>query len=125
MTISHAEMSVRDVSKEKTMQYIRIFRKKDDEEDFFRYWASISTEKTDKDGKGTGKYHRANIPVRMSKKAIETFEANMSKTKTKGIKQLNGKIEGWLKAFEPEEGNPYVYLFINSIEPAQDEEDDE
>ena len=107
------------------MQYIRIFRKKDDDEDFFRYWASISTEKTDKDGKGTGKYHRANMPVRMSKKAVETFEANMSKTKTKGIKQLNGKIEGWLKAFEPEEGNPYVYLFINSIEPVQDEEDDE
>ena len=118
-------MSVRDVSKEKTMQYIRIFRKKDDEEEFFRYWASIATEKLDKDGKGTGKYHRANIPVRMSKDAVRVFEDNMSKTKTKGIKQLNGKIEGWLKAFEPEEGNPYVYLFVNSIEPVSDEEDDE
>ena len=74
------------------MPYIRIFRKKDDEEEFFRYWASIATEKLDKDGKGTGKYHRANIPVRMSKDAVKVFEDNMSKTKTKGIKQLNGKI---------------------------------
>lgn len=107
------------------MQYMRIFRKKDEEEDFFRYWASISSEKVDKDGKGTGKYHRANLPVRMSKEAIKTFEANMEKTKTKGTKMVNGKIEGWLKAYEPEEGNPYVYIFINSIEPIKDDEEDD
>ena len=61
----------------------------------------------------------------MSKEAVKVFEDNMSKTKTKGIKQLNGKIEGWLKAFEPEEGNPYVYLFVNSIEPIQDDEEED
>ena len=61
----------------------------------------------------------------MSKDAVKVFEGNMSKTKTKGIKQLNGKIEGWLKAIEPVEGNPYVYLFVNSIEPIQDDEEED
>ena len=107
------------------MQYMRIFRKKADEGDFFRYWASISTEKVDKDGKGTGKYARANITVRLSNKAADVYNDACEKTQTKGIKQLNGKIEGWLCAAEPKEGQPYVYLFINTITAVEDQEDDE
>ena len=105
------------------MQYMRIFRKKSDDGEFYRYWAGISTEKVDKDGKGTGNYARANIPIRLSTKAAEVYNDNCEKTKTKGTKQLNGKIEGWLCAAEPKEGQPYVYLFINSIElvPEDDE----
>ena len=106
------------------MQYIRVFSKK--EEDYVRYWASISTEKTDKDGKGTGKYARANISVRMSSAAAEVFKDNAAKTKTKGIKQLNCKInDAWLKAAEPKDGEAFVYLFVNALEPAESEEDEE
>lgn len=108
------------------MQYMRIFSKKED--DYVRYWASISTEKTDKDGKGTGKYARANISVRLSGKAQEIFKDKSLKTKTKGIKQLNVKVTDlWLKAAEPKDGEAFVYIFVNAIEPAEssDEEEDE
>lgn len=119
-------MSREDVSKEKTeMQYLRVFSKKDD--DFVRYWASVSTEKVDKDNKPTGKYARANISVRLSSAAAEVFKDNAVKTKTKGIRQLNCKIgDAWLKASEPKDGEAFVYLFVNSMEPAeQDEEEDD
>ena len=107
------------------MQYLRVFSKKDDE--YVRYWASVSTEKVGKDNKPTGKYARANISVRMSSAAAEVFKDNAQKTKTKGIKQLNCKItDAWLKAAEPKEGEAFVYLFVNSLEPAeQDEEEDD
>ena len=107
------------------MQYLRVFSKKED--DFVRYWASISTEKTDKDGKGTGKYARANMPVRLSSAAADLFKDHAEKTKTKGIKQLNVKAtDFWLKATEPKEGDPFVYIFLNKFEVAEkaDEEDD-
>lgn len=108
-----------------TMQYLRVFSKKED--DFVRYWASISTEKTDKDGNGTGKYARANMSVRLSSAAAELFKEHAEKTKTKGIKQLNVKAtDFWLKATEPKEGDPFVYIFLNKFEIAEksDEEDD-
>ena len=104
------------------MQYMRIFREKGDE--FDRYWASISTEKT-KDGKGTGKYFRSNISVRMSKDAEKTFNDNAEKSKSKGIKHLYGEIDGWLKAAETKEGTAYLYLFVNSIKPIQQSEEDD
>ena len=108
------------------MQYLRVFSKKED--DFVRYWASISTEKTDKDGKGTGKYARANMSVRLSSAAADLFKDHAEKTKTKGIKQLNVKAtDFWLKATEPKEGDPFVYIFLNKFEVAEkndDEEDD-
>ena len=108
----------------KEMQYMRIFSKKED--DYVRYWASISTKKTDKDGKGTGKYSRANISVRLSGKAQEVFKENSLKTKTKGIKQLNVKVTDlWLKSAEPKEGEAFVYIFVNTIEPAESSDDDE
>ena len=104
------------------MQYMRIFSKKTD--DYVRYWASVSTEKADKNGKGTGEYARANIPVRLSGAAAEVFEDNSLRTKTKGIKQFNAKVSDfWLKAAEPKDGDPFVYVFINKMEIA-DEEDD-
>lgn len=106
------------------MQYMRIFSKKED--DYVRYWASISTEKTDKNGKGTGKYARANISVRLSGKAQKVFKENSLKTKTKGIKQLNVKVTDlWLKSAEPKEGEAFVYIFVNTIEPAESSDDDE
>ncbi len=104
------------------MQYMRIFSKKTD--DYVRYWASISTEKADKNGKGTGEYARANIPVRLSGAATEVFEDHSLRTKTKGIKQFNAKVSDfWLKAAEPKDGDPFVYVFINKMEIA-DEEDE-
>ena len=106
------------------MQYLRIFSKKTD--DYVRYWASVSTPKTDKDGNKTDKYMRANISLRLSDEAVKTFKDHAEKTKTKGIKQLNVKVmEAWLKAHEPKEGDPFVYLFVNKIVPAESEEDDE
>ena len=104
------------------MQYLRIFGKKG--EDFTRYWASVSTEKT-KDGKGTGKYMRANISVRLSKDAEETFKDNAVKSKSKGVKHVYGKVEGWLKAAETSEGEGYLYLFVNSIEVEESEEEED
>ena len=44
------------------MQYMRIFREKG--EDFNRFWASISTEKTDKDGKVVYTAHQFNQSVK-------------------------------------------------------------
>lgn len=106
------------------MQYMRIFSKKED--DYVRYWASVSTEKVDKDNKPTGEYMRANISVRLSAAALKVFDDNKIKTKTKGIKNLNVKMtDGWLKAYEPKEGQPFVYLFINTIEVIDESDDDD
>ena len=123
--MTYAEMLRERLQGETNMQYLRVFSKKDD--DFVRYWASVSTEKVDKDNKPTGKYARANISVRLSADAAEVFKENCVKTKTKGIKQLNCKIgDAWLKASEPKDGEAFVYLFVNSLEPAeQDEEEDD
>ena len=106
------------------MQYMRIFSKKEDE--YVRYWASVSTEKVDKDNKETGEYMRATISVRLSASALKVFDDNKVKTKTKGIKNLNVKMtDGWLKAYEPKDGQPFVYLFINKMEPADPSDEDE
>ena len=109
------------------MQYMRIFREKGDE--FDRYWASISTEIPGTDGKGTGEYARASIPVRLSEKAKETFKKFKIKSKTDGITHMNAKvIEFWLKAVrvEDEDGDAKDILicFINKIEAVPSEEDD-
>ena len=57
----------------------------------------------------------------------DLFDEESGKTKTKGIKQLNVKAtDFWLKATEPKEGDPFVYIFLNKFEVAEkaDEEDD-
>lgn len=106
------------------MQYMRIFGKKTD--DYVRYWASISTAKVDEKNKKTGEYMRANLSVRLSETAEDVFKEYAEKTKTKGIKQLNVKMtDGWLKAWEPKDGDPFVYIFINKMEPADDGEEDD
>lgn len=109
------------------MQYMRIFREKG--EDFNRYWASVSTEKVDKDGKGTGKYARANIPVRLSKDAEEVFKKNKEKSKTDGITHLNVKaVDFWLKAItikdNDDDEKDILIAFLNKIEPVAKEDDD-
>ena len=53
-------------------KYAYIFGKKAKGDDYYRYWISMSTEKIGKNGKGTGEYLKATMPVRMSKKAAET-----------------------------------------------------
>lgn len=101
------------------MRYCNIFRKSD--EDFDRYWMSISTEKLGKDGKGTGEYIRASITVRLGKKAKEVFAENCSKTKNKEIKQGCFELKGCsLEAVQPKEGEPFVILFIWEMEPEDD-----
>ena len=106
-------------------QYFRIFGA--EEEDFTRYWASISTkiEKEDKDPK----YVSAPIGVRLSKDAEKVFKKNSEKTKTKGTRMcLMRSSDFWLKAIKvknPKEDQPgtFVVLFINQAEFV--EEDDE
>lgn len=105
------------------MQYMRIFGKKGD--DFTQYWTSISNELM-KDGKGTGKYARANMTVRLSREAEDVFKSNRIKTSTKGTYQLNAKVQDfWLKAVRPNEGNDFVVVFINAMEPAPESEEDD
>ena len=106
---------------------MRIFREKGDEYD--RYWASISTEIPGKDGKGTGDYARANIPVRLSEKAKETFKKFKVKSKTDGITHMNAKVtDFWLKAVRVEDDDgdkkDILIAFINAIEAVPSEEDD-
>ena len=55
-------------------KYAYIFGKKAKGDDYYRYWISMSSEKVGKNGKATGEYLKATMPVRMSKKAAETRE---------------------------------------------------
>ena len=99
-------------------QYMRIFRKKLDD-DKYRFWASISTESSDKEGD----YVTANIPVNMSKEAREVFDSCSSKAKTKGIRHARLEVlDSWLKAalFGKEE---VVVLFVNKCAPAEKADD--
>ena len=101
-------------------QYMRIFRKKLDD-DKYRYWASISTESSDKEGD----YITANIPVNMSKEAREVFDACSVKAKTKGIRHARLEVlDSWLKAavFGKDE---VVVLFVNKAAPAEKKDEDE
>ena len=100
--------------------FVNLFSKEAGE--YTRYWASISTEKYDtKKKKGTGKYDKATIPVRLSKDAVEQFDDGSKRTKNKEI--IGGHFElkeFWLEAVEPNEGEPYVRLFIKDMEPKED-----
>ena len=101
-------------------QYMRIFRKKLDD-DKYRFWASISTESSDKEGD----YITANIPVNMSKEAREVFDSCSVKAKTKGIRHARLEVlDSWLKAvvFGKDE---VVVLFVNKAAPAEKKDGDE
>ena len=106
-------------------QYFRIFGA--DEDDFVRYWASISTKIENEDEEP--EYISAPIMVRLSKDAEKVFKKNAVKTKTKGTKMcLIRSGDFWLKAVKiknPKEDQPKtaVILFINQAEYV--EEDDE
>ena len=112
-------------------QYMRIFSKKV-EDDFIRYWASVSTEKT-KDGKGTGKYANASIQARVSEDVEKLYKENATKTKTKGIRLVRLEVsEFYPMAARPKDkdAKDYVYLYIKSAKVAEskdedDEEDDD
>lgn len=122
-------------------QYYTVFGE-DQGDDFVRYWASISTEKRNKDGEGTGKYAQATIQVRMSKELKQLFEDEAIKTKNKKVRMLRIKTsEFCLMAAASKDKNidDYVYLYIKDGEVAEekkkakskrskkddDEEDDE
>lgn len=91
-------------------------------DEFTRYWASISTEIVDSDGEGTGEYYHANVEVKLSKKAREVFEDNAAKTSGKKIVGANFElVDFWLKAgkpYEDEDGNEVerLILFINKLD---------
>lgn len=96
---------------------VNLFAKQEDE--YARYWISVSTEKSDKNGKGTGDYINSSITVRLSKAAAETFEECSVKTKTKGITQARVVLKDfWFKAGETKDGDSYVYLFVNAMKEA-------
>lgn len=121
-------------------QYYTVFGE-DQGDDFVRYWASISTEKRNKDGEGTGKYAQATIQVRMSKELKQLFEDEAIKTKNKKVRMLRIKTsEFCLMAAASKDKNidDYVYLYIKDGDVAEekkskskkskkdeDEEDDE
>ena len=105
-------------------QYFRIFGAEED--DFTRYWASISTKIENED---ETEYVSAPIGVRLSKYAEKVFKKNSEKTQTEGTKMcLIRSSDFWLKAVKiknPKKGQPKtaVVLFINQAEYV--EEDDE
>lgn len=96
---------------------VNLFSKTEDER--ARYWISVSTEKTDKNGKGTGDYMSASITVRLSKKAAEVFDDISTKTKTKTVKQARVELKDfWFKAAETKDGESYAYIFVNAMKEA-------
>ena len=101
-------------------QYYTVFGE-DQGDDFVRYWASISTEKRNKDNEGTGKYAQATIQVRMSKELKALFEDEAIKTKNKKVRMLRIKTsEFCLMAASSKDKNidDYVYLYIKDGEVA-------
>ena len=104
-------------------KYAYIFGKKAKTDDYYRFWLSLSTEKVGKNGKGTGEYLKATLPVRMSKDATETWEEFATKTKNKDIKLGISHIRsGWLKVVEGPE-DPYIVLFVNDLCEQESEDD--
>lgn len=102
-------------------KYAYIFGKKAKGDDFYRYWISMSTEKLNKAGKPSGEYLKATMPVRMSKKAAETWEEFATKTKNKDIKLGISHIkDGWLKVVEGPE-DPYIVMFVNDLIEQEDD----
>ena len=102
-------------------KYAYIFGKKAKTDDYYRFWLSLSTEKVGKNGKGTGEYLKATLPVRMSKDATETWEEFATKTKNKDIKLGISHIkDGWLKVVEGPE-DPYIVMFVNDLVEQVDE----
>ena len=103
-------------------QYYTVFGE-DQGDDFVRYWASISTEKRNKDGEGTGKYAQATIQVRMSKELKQLFEDEAVKTKNKKVRMLRIKTsEFCLMAAASKDKNidDYVYLYIKDGDVAEE-----
>ena len=104
-------------------QYFRIFGAEED--DFVRYWASISTKIENEDDT---EYISAPIMVRLSKDAEKVFKKNSEKTKTKGTKMcLMRSGDFWLKAVKlknPKEDQPKtaVVVFINQAEAVEEDE---
>ena len=104
-------------------KYAYIFGKRAKTDDYYRFWLSLSTEKVGKNGKGTGEYLKATLPVRMSKDATETWEEFATKTKNKDIKLGISHIRsGWLQVVEGPE-DPYIVLFVNDLVEQESEDD--
>lgn len=100
------------------MRYCNIFKKEG--EDYDRYWMSISTEKLDKKGKGTGEYVRSSIGVRLSDECKKAFDENCIKTKSKDVKQGCFDVtDCFFKAVEGKD-EPYTVLFIFGMKPEDD-----
>ena len=110
-------MAFYHIQYEVSKMLVNLFSKQEDE--YSRYWVSVSTEKADRNGKGTGEYINASITVRLSKAAAEVFDDISVKTKTKGITQARVLLKDyWFKAGETKDGETYVYLFVNAMKEA-------
>lgn len=100
------------------MKYARIFGKEQD--DFTRYWLSLSTEKLDAKGRRTGEYLNATMPVRLSKDAARTWDEIAVKTKNKHIRQALCEVTScWLKVL-PGKDQDVVGLFIDELKEQED-----
>lgn len=103
------------------LKYAYIFGKHGKNDEYTRYWVSLSTEKMNKNGKGTGEYLKATMPVRMSKKAAETWDEYAIKTKNKEIRLgISHVTDCWLKVFEGKDDD-YVGIFVNSLCEQEDD----
>ena len=119
--VDNEVIAVNPQENEMEQKYAYIFGKKAKGDDYYRFWLSLSTEKIGKNGKGTGEYLKATMPVRMSKSATEAWEGFATKTKNKDIKLGISHIkDGWLKVVEGPE-DPYIVVFVNElVEQEQD-----
>lgn len=101
-------------------KYAYIFGKKAKGDEYTRYWISMSTEKVGKNGKPTGEYLKATMPVRMSKKAAETWDEFATKTKNKDIRLgISHITDAWLKVVEGEDENRII-MFVNDLKEQED-----
>lgn len=97
-------------------EYLLNLYKKETKGDNAYYWASVKGE--DKDGESI----YGSIFVRMSKKAREVFDDNAESTNNKRITRCYVRVtDHWLKAVPGQDHNS-VILFVNSIEPVEDDE---
>lgn len=80
-----------------------------------RYWVSISTPETDKDGTKTGEYFNASIQAFLSANAQGWFESHAKETSNPEIYGAKFAVtDYWLKAV-PGTDKDYIAIFINAM----------
>lgn len=102
--------------------YVNLFRKKS--EDYYRYWASVSTKGYDhKKKKQTEDYINASMPVRIIPDVESGIKDGWSKTSNKNIQYVRlENVDGFFEAVEPREGEPFVRFVIIEAEVQEEDE---